>query len=157
MFKLLKKTLILSEFILNVAGKKMWFWSNYMLIGFTSLFWEDPNTCSLLPWMCFSCSLAHSCSWESVKERRDWARRALNTNNFQHGLVQKIAWINWRNICKREAFLLWMYHNKAGYSGTCVKGPERSEKERKSSSLWSEKRKKISAMLFETSQAKDII
>lgn len=166
MFSLWHWILTFSDYQVFKLKKKISFCLNlsWMVLGkrcdscLTScwLVLSPPFGKTLIPVACF-----HGCIFPALwhaavagnqssflKERRDWVRRALNTNNIQHWLVQEIGWIKWRNICKREAFPLWVYHNKACYSGTCLKGPERSEKERKkNSSLWREKRKEVSAVL----------
>lgn len=120
------KRMILSEITLNDPVKKMWLFMNMCWLVLSAPFEKSlmPLACFLAPW---HLAVAES-QLSFFKKRRDCVRklkhRTLYTNNFQHVLVQEMAWIKWRSICKKQALPLWVYGNKDGYNRTCLRARE---------------------------------
>lgn len=125
------KRMILSEIILNDPVKKRDSCLNICWLALSPPFEKSPMPLAcfhgrifLAPW-----HLAVAGNKASFfKEIRDCVRklkhRTLYTNNFQHVLVEEMAWIKWRTICKEQALPLWVYGNKDGYNGTCLRSRE---------------------------------
>lgn len=132
MFKLLKKTWFCLNLSWTLLGRKC---DSGLIICWLVLLPSFGKT--LIPAACF-----HGCVFPALwhtavagnqsgflKERRDWARRALNTNNFQHGLVQKIAWIKWEISAKGKLFCCGCIRTRLVTAGPVWRG-QRDQKRR---------------------------